>query len=65
LRSSISSLAAPRLKQLPTIALPGSSTPYRGINQEKEGGLSVEEKSELDHVMDLDHIVRMAKARAR
>jgi hypothetical protein len=35
------------------------------IEREKEGGLSVEEKSELDHFMDLEHILRMAKARAR
>lgn len=33
--------------------------------REKEGGLSSEEKSELDHFMDLEHILRMAKARAR
>jgi len=35
------------------------------IAQEKEGSLSVEEKSELDHFMDLEHILRVAKARAR
>ncbi len=35
------------------------------IAQEKEGNLSVEEKSELDHFMDLEHILRVAKARAR
>ena len=35
------------------------------IEREKEGGLSVEEKSELDHFMDLEHILRMAKARAK
>lgn len=35
------------------------------IAQEKEGDLSVEEKSELDHFMDLEHILRVAKARAR
>ena len=35
------------------------------IEREKEGSLSVEEKSELDHFMDLEHILRMAKARAR
>lgn len=33
--------------------------------REKEGGLSPEEKAELDHFMDLEHILRMAKARAR
>ncbi len=35
------------------------------IAQEKDGSLSVEEKSELDHLMDLEHILRVAKARAR
>ena len=35
------------------------------IAREKEGGLSPEEKAELDHFMDLEHILRMAKARAR
>lgn len=35
------------------------------IEREKEGSLSAEDKSELDHFMDLEHILRMAKARAR
>ena len=35
------------------------------IAREKECGLSAEEKAELDHCMDLEHILRMAKARAR
>jgi hypothetical protein len=35
------------------------------IEREKEGSLSPEEKAELDHFMDLEHILRMAKARAR
>ncbi len=35
------------------------------IAREKEDGLSAEEKAELDHFMDLEHILRMAKARAR
>jgi len=35
------------------------------IAKEKEGGLSAEEKSELDHFLDLEHILRVAKARAR
>lgn len=33
--------------------------------REKEGGLSPDEESELDHFMDLEHILRMAKGRAR
>jgi hypothetical protein len=35
------------------------------IAREKEGSLAPEEKAELDHIMDLEHILRMAKARAR
>jgi hypothetical protein len=35
------------------------------VEREKEGGLSSEEKAELDHFLELEHILRMAKARAR
>jgi hypothetical protein len=35
------------------------------IYQEKTSGLSKEERSELDHYMQLEHIMRLAKARAR
>ena len=35
------------------------------IHREKAEGLSPEEKSELDHFMQLEHIMRLAKARAR
>ena len=35
------------------------------IAREKESGLSAEEQSELDHFIDLEHILRMAKGRAR
>jgi hypothetical protein len=35
------------------------------IAQEKESGLSPDEKAELDHYMELEHILRMAKAKAR
>jgi len=35
------------------------------IEREKVGGLSAEEQAELDHFMGLEHILRMAKARAR
>jgi succinate dehydrogenase/fumarate reductase flavoprotein subunit len=35
------------------------------IEREKFGRLSSEEKSELDHFLELEHILRMAKARAR
>jgi hypothetical protein len=35
------------------------------IEREKATGLSPEEKAEVDHFMDLEHILRMAKARAR
>ena len=34
------------------------------IYREKTTGLSSEEKSELDHYMQLEHIMRLAKARA-
>jgi len=35
------------------------------IHQEKTSGLTPEEKSELDNYMQLEHIMRLAKARAR
>jgi hypothetical protein len=35
------------------------------IYREKTTGLSPEEKSELDHYMQLEHVMRMAKIRAR
>ena len=35
------------------------------IEREKDGGLSPDEKAELDHFMELEHIMRMAKAKAR
>lgn len=35
------------------------------IEQEKTTGLSPEEKAELDHYTELEHIMRLAKARAR
>ena len=34
------------------------------IQREKEQPLSADEKAELDHFMELEHILRMAKARA-
>jgi hypothetical protein len=35
------------------------------MEREKEGRLSPEEKADLDHFLELEHILRMAKARAR
>jgi hypothetical protein len=35
------------------------------IELEKAGGLTPGDKVELDHFMELEHIVRMAKARAQ
>jgi hypothetical protein len=35
------------------------------VQREKSGELSAAEKSELDHYLELEHIMRMAKARAR
>jgi Rad3-related DNA helicase len=35
------------------------------LSREKEGQLSLEEKSELDRYLQLEHLMRLAKARAR
>lgn len=35
------------------------------IYKEKTQGLSGDEKSELEHYMELEHLMRLAKARAR
>ncbi len=35
------------------------------IHKEKTDGLTAEESSELDHFMRLEHLMRLAKARAR
>lgn len=35
------------------------------MEREREQRLSVEEKAELDHFMELEHILRMAKVKAR
>ena len=35
------------------------------LAREKNEGLNVEEKSELDHYEQLEHLMRLAKARAR
>ena len=35
------------------------------IQREKTTSLSPDEKSELDHYMQLEHLMRLAKARAR
>ena len=35
------------------------------IRKDGDEGLSAEERAELDHYSELEHIVRMAKARAR
>ena len=34
------------------------------LSREKEGLLSAEEKFELDHYLQLEHLMRLAKARA-
>jgi len=47
---------------------PGSATLRRVeslLFKEKEGGLTPEEKSELDDYLLLEHILRLAKVRAR
>ena len=35
------------------------------IEREKTESLSVDERAELDHFIELEHILRMAKAKAR
>jgi len=35
------------------------------IHREKTGHLSPDEKAELDHYMQLEHLMRLVKARAR
>ena len=35
------------------------------IDREKNEGLTLEETSELDHFMQVEHLMRLAKARAR
>ncbi len=35
------------------------------IERQKAGPLPAEEKSELDHYLEIEHIMRLAKARAR
>jgi hypothetical protein len=35
------------------------------LEREKVGTLTPEEKAEIDHFLELEHILRMAKARAR
>lgn len=35
------------------------------IHKEKTNGLTAEESSELDHFLKLEHLMRLAKARAR
>ena len=35
------------------------------IQQEKKTGLSLEETAELEHYLQLEHVMRLAKARAR
>jgi hypothetical protein len=34
------------------------------IEREREEGLSADEKSELDHYMQIEHLMRLAKAKA-
>jgi hypothetical protein len=35
------------------------------IDRERQGRLSSEDKAELDHFLELEHILRMAKAKAQ
>lgn len=35
------------------------------VRREKSAGLTADERSELDHYLQLEHLMRLAKARAR
>jgi hypothetical protein len=35
------------------------------VQREKDSGLSTDERSELEHYLQLEHLMRLAKARAR
>ena len=35
------------------------------LNKERNEGLTIEEKSEFDHYVMIEHLMRLAKARAR
>ncbi|MBX3015175.1 MAG: hypothetical protein KF832_26890 [Caldilineaceae bacterium] len=35
------------------------------LQREKNAGLTLEEKTELEHYLQLEHLMRLAKARAR
>ncbi len=35
------------------------------VQKEKDSGLATDEKSELDHYLQLEHLMRLAKARAK
>ena len=35
------------------------------IHQEKTAGLSCDDRVELDHYLEIEHIIRLAKAKAR
>jgi hypothetical protein len=38
---------------------------YELLNREKQGELTIEEKAELDTYISLEHILRLAKAKAK
>lgn len=64
----INLIASPPNSQRIVSFEPSDSTKERVrslINREKEGALSREEKEELDSYLQLEHIMRLAKARAR
>lgn len=48
--------------------LPSEATRQRAcdlVRREKNEGISAEETAELDHYLHLEHVMRLAKARAR
>jgi len=61
-------IAAGTTPEAVTLFRPSSEAQQRVaelIEREKESGLSSEDKAELDHFVELEHILRMAKAKAR
>src|SRR5262249_38907407 len=63
---SETSVSSPgRSRPLPSAATPVDVGPKNHCHCTKAGSVSPEEKAELDNFMELEHIRRMARARAR
>ena len=44
---------------------PASQRAWSLVERQKDASLSVEERDELHHYLELEHLMRLAKARAR